>query len=64
MAIKNRTKCNACRKLISMRVDGSGPIAHKCPHGRQCVWPDWARTRVTPCEDCNAQAVERVLRGG
>lgn len=38
-----KAPCKRCKKSISSRTDGSGPIAHKCPHGKACAYPQWNR---------------------
>jgi hypothetical protein len=33
-------ECPRCGRPISQTKDRF-PKAHKCPHGKQCVWPRW-----------------------
>lgn len=36
---RDRIDCPRCGKNIGARTDGSGPVSHKCPHGRYCRQP-------------------------
>jgi hypothetical protein len=57
-----RETCQRCGKIITSRTvcSGGGPIAHKCPHGVQCVWQGW--TKLRPTEECSVCAAERAER--
>jgi len=45
--------CPRCGKEISCKVSGN-PLAHKCPHGKQCVWPVFMAgiDRQSECQTC------------
>lgn len=51
--MKARCECGRCGKQVkARRVDGM-PVAHKCPHGKQCVRPAWSKAPLAPCYPCN-----------
>lgn len=50
---RNRVICRQCFKTISERTDGSGIVAHKCPHGEQCIRPAWSKAPAGQCERCS-----------
>lgn len=53
---RSKAPCHRCGKLISERSDGSGPVAHQCPHGKQCIAPAWGRHTHFPRPECCIQA--------
>lgn len=61
-AMSKHTKraCELCRKVVSERTDGSGLVAHKCPHSVQCVRPEWSRMQAGTCEFCAAERVRSI----
>lgn len=48
----HRIACARCGRIVGERKDGSAPMAHKCPHGKQCVEPAWSKAFGTRCEEC------------
>lgn len=30
-------ECEQCFQIVAVRPDGSGIVAHKCPHGVDCI---------------------------
>jgi len=51
-----RVTCDRCGREVSARTDGSGPVAHRCPHGSECVGPAWSRRDFRPRSSCCVEA--------
>lgn len=59
---RERGVCEGCGRTLSLRTDGSGPVAHQCPHKKQCRGPAWAGSREGSCEACAKARDEKARK--
>lgn len=64
MRTKHQKKtCERCGKVISESVTGSGLLAHRCPHGKQCIGPAWGKGRgmnLPLCPYCRPRCCDEM----